>query len=117
MKSTKHNFPIKNTVKFLAYCKDKAIQQKILATAPDPIIKAICNAALNAKQGDVHLNNHQKTLLRKNRKFIQSLTQKEIPIQKKRKLLVQKGGSIAGVVIPIILSAVLSSLGSTLFQK
>ena len=90
---------------------------EILATAPDPIIKAICNAALNAKQGDVHLNKRQKRLLRKNRNFVKSLTQKDIPIQKKRKLLLQKGGSIAGVVIPIILSAVLSSLGSTLFQK
>ena len=117
MSTKRRNFQLKNTLKFLASCKNNAIQHKVLSRAPDPIIKAICNAALNAQEGDVHISKQNKTILRKNRKLIKSLTQKQIPLQKKRRLLVQKGGSIAGVVIPIILSAVLSSLGSALFQK
>ena len=109
--------PVKRTIKCVASCKDKSIHQKVLSRAPDSVIKAICNAALNAQQGDVHLSQRQKRLLSRNRQFVNNLTRKEVTLKRKRKHLVQQGGSIAGLVLPVILSAVISAIGGKLFSK
>ena len=107
---------LKSTIKFLSICRHPAITSQIIKYSPDSVIKLICNAALNAAQGDVSLTRKQKRLLSKYRAFLATLIRKGEPVQKKRKLLLQKGGGIIGLVIPAILSAVLTIVGSKLFQ-
>ena len=109
--------PLKNTIKFLSFCQDKRIHKDILSRAPPIVIKRICDAALNARQGQVKLSKKQKDTLTRHRKTIEQLLQKAIPVERKRKILVQRGGGIAALIIPIILSSVLGALGSDLFKK
>ena len=109
--------PLKDTIKFLSFCQDKRIHKDILSRAPPNVIKRICDAALNAREGQVILSKKQKQLLARHRKTIEKLLQKSIPVERKRRVLVQQGGGIAAVIIPVILSAVLEALGSKLFKK
>ena len=109
--------PLKNTVKFLSFCQDSLIHKDILSRAPVNVIKSICNAALNCQAGPVPLSKGQKQILRKHRKIINTLVQKEVPLERKRQVLVQHGGGIAALILPVILSTVLSALGSKLFKR
>ena len=109
--------PLKNTIKFLGFCQDKRIHKDILSRAPPNVIKRICDAALNARQGQVTLSKKQKQVLAHHRKTIEQLLAKAIPVERKRKILVQRGGGIAALILPVILSTVLGALGSKLFKK
>ena len=109
--------PLKNTIKFLSFCQDKRIHKDILSRAPPNVIKRICDAALNAREGQVILSKKQKQVLARHRKTIEKLLEKSLPLERKRKVLVQQGGGIAAVIIPVILSAVLEALGSKPFKK
>ncbi len=106
--------PVKRYVQFLSVCKDPASRKLIVQRAPDSVIKAICNASLNASNGDIRLTTNQKKFFKDHQKLFQHLNSRKEPILKKRKLLVQKGGL---AILPIILSTVLGSLGSALFSK
>jgi hypothetical protein len=108
---------LKITVKFLSFCQDNQIHKDILSRAPPNVIKGICNAALNCQSGTVPLSKAQKQVLRRHRKIINTLVQKEVPLERKRQVLVQHGGGIAAAIIPIILSTVLGALGSNIFKK
>ena len=114
LKKPKKGYFVKRYVKFLSVCKDPSTTKAALRAAPDPVVKHICNAALNAYQGDIPLNKKQKSSLKKYKKAISALTSKTITLKTKRKILNQKGGFSF---VPIILSTVLSALGSSLFAK
>ena len=106
--------PVKRYVQFLSLCKDPASRKLVLQKAPESVIKAICNASLNASNGDIRLTPKQKKLFKRYQPLFQHLNSRQESIPKKRKLLVQKGGL---AILPIILSTVLGSLGSALFSK
>ena len=108
---------LKRTIKYLALCKSPEIISKIIARSPDNVIKSICNAALNTAHGNVTLKKKDKRILSKNRALIQKLIQKGEPASKKRKLLTQTGGNILRILIPTILGAVITNLGTPLFTK
>ena len=114
--STKRS-SVRRAIKFLSSCKDPLVQATVIKRAPDPLLKHICNAALNAERGDVRFSAAQKRELRKYRQAIARLTNKKIALPSKRRALVQKGGGIAAAILPIILSGVLSSLGNSIFSK
>ena len=61
LKSNKQKV-VKRTVKFLSVAPDSKIAKAVLQKAPDAIIRAISNAAINASQGDVAVPSHLKTL-------------------------------------------------------
>ena len=108
---------LKDTIKFLSFCQDKRIHKDILSRAPPNVITRIYDAALNVREGQVILSKKQKQLLARHRKTIEKLLTKSVPVERKRRVLVQQGGGIAAVIIPVILSAVLEALGSKLFKK
>ena len=109
--------PLKNTVKFLSFCQDRQIHKDVLSRAPSNVIKGICNAAINCQCVEVKLSKEQKLILHQHRNIIQNLVNKGVPLERKRRVLVQHGGTIAAAIIPVILSTVLGALGSKLFQK
>ena len=115
-KRTDKNSPVaKRYFKLLAVCKDRNLFKVLLQKAPDSIIKLICNATLNASSGDVHLTPSQKKLFAKHKKLFSTLLSRGVSIKSKRRILNQGGGAFP--LIPIILSTVLSSLGSLLFNR
>jgi len=58
-----HKGVVKQTVKYLSVCSDPTTYRSVVRTASDPVIKTICNAALNVERGDVRLSNSQKSCL------------------------------------------------------
>ena len=83
------------------------------------MIRAICNAALNAREGDVRMPPHLKQIFAKYRQHINRLTDRRCPLVEKRRLLVQRGG-VLPIIAPLI-ATVLGSIGeefiSRLFHK
>lgn len=107
---------LKKTIKYLSICKNPELISHIIARSPDNVVKSICNATLNAAKGQVVLTQKQKRILASNRDFVEKLIHKGESAQKKKQFLVQKGGGpLLGLIIPTVLGAVLSSLGSKLF--
>lgn len=104
----KDNTVVKRTVKYLSVCRNPKILREILRTAPDGVIKAISNIALNALKGEVRLTVAQKRIFRRHKAVILGLCSKKKSLIQKRKLLQQKGGAF--FLLPLI-KGVLSLLG------
>ena len=98
---------IKRTIKFLSIAPDTEVVRKLIQKAPDCVIYAICNAALNAREGDVRIPPHLKHIFAKSHRHIHCLTDRRCPLVEKRRLLVQRGG-----VLPIIAPLIATVLGS-----
>ncbi len=103
----KRNQELKKYLKFLTICKKPSTTKEVLRFAPDKVIKVICNAALNAQQGEISLTPSQKKQFSKHRKLFNSLISKTTSIPSKRKSLIQQGGS---PILRILLTTILSAL-------
>jgi hypothetical protein len=106
---------IKRTVKYLSVAPDTSIVKSILQRAPDGVIRAISNAALNARSGEVHVPPHLRSVFRKHHRNFDILTDRRRPINQKRRVLVQKGG-VLPIVAPLI-ATVLGSIGSEFISR
>ncbi len=108
---------LKRTIKYLAVCQKHPKQiHSILKQSPDNVVKSICNAAVNAYRGNIALSPKAKKQFHNKRKIFELLTNKNIPLRvKRRNLLNQKGGALP--LIPILLSTILSAVGSAFFSK
>lgn len=107
---------VKRTVQYLSVCRDPKIRNLVLAKSSDGVIKTICNAALNAERGDVPFTPAQKRLLARHRKQIALLTSRSVPLKKKRRALVQRGGFLQ-FLLPALLGPVISAIGNLLFNR
>ena len=117
MARMKKNQSLKRTIKFLATNVNPQITKLILAKSGDSVVKGISNADLNAYKGKIRLPPKTRSKFSKHRKVFEKLTSSTIPIAKKRRLLVtQRGGGFAAL-IPILLSTVLSTFGSSFLNK
>ena len=105
---------VKRTVKYLGVCRDPTAYRGVIRGASDPVIKTICNAALNVERGGVHLSKAQKKLFSKHRKQIGRLTSPKVGLPTKRRLLEQRGGAFF---IPALIGAAISGLAGSLFGK
>jgi hypothetical protein len=106
---------IKRTVKYLSVSPDQIIVRNILQKAPDGVIRAICNAALNARSGEVYVPPHLKAEFRKHNRHFDFLTNRGRSLKHKRRLLIQKGGALP-IVVPL-LATVLGSIGSEFISR
>ena len=106
---TKTDEIVKRTIKYISIAPDIDIVQQTIQKAPKGVNRAIANAALNALEGDVTLKPHEKSLFRKHRQHIDTLIDRQVPLDRKRELLLQRGGALP-VVVPLITS-VLAQLG------
>jgi hypothetical protein len=108
----------KQTIKFLAVCKDPRTYRQVIRSASDSVITIICDAALNAFSGDVQLTNEQVSLFHKYRDPILYLIEKgKSPTSKRAKLLSTKKHEDSYRFIPQLLTTVLQSLGSALITN
>lgn len=71
-------------------------------------VKCISECCYNTLKGNVKLNQSQKKKLKRHKQVIRTLASKNLPLYKKKKILVQKGGFL-NVLIPAALT-VLTSL-------
>ena len=110
---------VKRIIKFFSVAPDSEVAQSVLLRAPDGVIRAISNAALNAREGDVRIARRLKQFFSKYHPHISYLTDRRRPLVDKRRLLVQREG-VLPIIAPLI-SIVLGSKGgefiSRLFHK
>lgn len=103
----------KRTVKYLGVCRNPHAYCTVVKSAPDSVIKTICNAALNVQRGGrINLNKTQRSLFSHHRREIAKLVSRETPISAKRKIISQRGGFAW---IPALIGAAVGGLGSLLF--
>ena len=110
---------VKRTIKFLSVAPDSKVAKAVLQRAPDAVIRAISNAALNARQGAVAVPPQLKQLFRHHNHHFDYLIDRTRPIALKRRLVLQNGGALP-IIVPL-LATVLGSIGgefiSRIFRK
>ncbi len=90
--------------------REKSIYRITILKKADPkLIIAICEIIYNILEGNLPLDSKQKELLFKEKNFLRKLVEKN-KITYKKRLLVQKGGFILPLLLPIALSAISSLL-------
>ena len=99
----------KRYIKFLSIAPDTEVVGIVLQKALDGVILAICNAALNAREGDVRIPPYLKHIFAKYHRHIHRLTDRSCPLIEKRPLLVQRGGVL--LIIAPLIATVLGSIG------
>ena len=105
---------VKRYIKFLSVCRNPNQLRVLISSAPDSVLKCISDAALNAIKGDVKLTSGQKKRFKHYRALLESLATRKSSLKSKKNSIL-KGGALP--LIPILLSTVLGSLGSLLFNK
>ena len=114
--SNKNHHIIKRTIKFIACSPGTDIERHILKRAPDGEIKAIANAALNVREGDIAITSVQQLLFSNKQKIFDQLVDKnKCSIFKRNLILRQKGGAFP-LIVPILQSALLG-LGSAFITR
>ena len=78
---------IKRTIKFLSVAPDSEILKAVIKIAPDAVIRAISNAALNARQNAVPISPHLKLLFRRHYRHCDWLINKRKSIPSKLHLI------------------------------
>ena len=96
-------------LKVLADAKPK-LKKAIIKHAPTDLVTAISEIVLNLIKGVIKLTADQKRRLSRYMKDLFALAKKKVSQAKKRKILVQKGGGIVSVLVPLALSVLASKL-------
>ena len=104
---------VKRTVKYLSVCSNPRAYSSVLKGAPDEVVKAICNEALDIEQGDIHLTPAQRRLFSAHRKTISKITSPTVDLKSKRNLIQSQKGGYS--VVPFLIGAALLALGGNLF--
>ena len=86
-----------------------ARRKVILKVADDALVKTICDCILNVLEQTVPVSKSIQRKLLTHKKALVALAQKTTPLNKKKKILVQHGGNILGLLLPPVLK-VLSAL-------
>lgn len=80
---------IKRTVKYLSIAPDNEVVRAKLQQAHDGVICAFSNAALNARQGDVHIEPNTKAAFATHNRKFDIMTDVRQPLQYKRRIQVK----------------------------
>ena len=106
---------LQRNLKFLKALKKCRNRNILLKNASDDSIACIVESLANILKGKLRLNKNQKSKLSKHIKVIRQIS-KTRSAPSARKIIIQKGGSILAVVLPLIVSAAASIIGR-LFKK
>ena len=110
---------VKRTVKFLSVALNLEVAKAVLQKAPDAVIQAISNAAVNARQGAVAVPLHLKPIFKNHNHHFDFCIDRRRTIASKRRLILQKGGAIS-IIVPLLatdLGSISGELISRLFHK
>ena|SRR5215469_12920445 len=107
MKRIKSNY---SALELLKKAKPK-LRKAILLNCGSDLLKCVGECALNVLRGTVKLTKCSKRKLRKHRGLLRKIADRGVSINKKRKIIVQRGGFL----LPL-LSAVLPFIASLVFK-
>ena len=106
---------VKRTIKFLSVAPDLEVVRAVIKKAPNTVIGAISNEALNCRQGVVHIPLHLIPLFKRPNKQFDYLVDRKKSIPSKRHLILQKGGALP--IIAPLLATVLGSIGGEYISR
>ena len=86
------------------------LKKAIIKHEPTDLVTAISEIVLNLIKGVIKLTAHQKKRLSRYKKELLALAKKKVSLGKKRKILVQKGGGVVSILVPLALSLLSSKL-------
>ena len=86
------------------------LRKMIIGHAPDHVLMAICECALNVLKGVIPLTARQKRQLSRCRTHLRGLANKKVSKKQKKRYLTQKGGGLLTTVLP----PVINTLGNLL---
>ena len=86
------------------------LKKAIIKHAPTDLVTAISEIVLNLIKGVIKLTAHQKKRLSRYKKELLALVKKKVSLGKKRKILVQEGGGVVSILVPLALSLLSSKL-------
>ena len=86
------------------------LKKAIIKHAPPDLVTAISEIVLNLIKGVIKFTAHQKKRLSRYKKELLALAKKKVSLGKKRKILVQKGGGVVSILVPLALSLLSSKL-------
>ena len=93
------------------YSKCTPAQRKeILKEADNALVKTICECILNVLKETVPVSKPSKRKPLAHKKSLIALAEKNTPLNKKKKILVQQGGKFLNVLLPPVLRVVTSIL-------
>lgn len=99
-------------LKILARAKN-ATRKEILQTGDASLTKAICECAKNVLSGRVPSSARQVSKMRRHMKILRTITEKKVPLSRRRDLMKQKGGFLPALMAPLL--PILARLVGTLF--
>lgn len=86
-------------------------RKKLLLCASSDLVNAICDCCLNARNGNLKISAFQKRKLAPYASTIRALSKKKQSVKKRREILLQKGGFLPSLLIPVLsLVALLNKL-------
>ena len=88
-------------------------RQLFLQQCSDGVIQAVCECVLNVLKGVVPITRKQKEKLARHKEELRNLIRKEIPLFKRREILVQKGNGFLSVLLPAAISHITSLIHGT----
>ena len=106
---------IKRKIKFLSVAPYLDVVRAVIKKAPNAVIGAISNEALNCRQGTVHIPPNLIFLFRHQNHNFDYLVDRRTSIPSKRHLIFQKGGALP--MIAPLLATVLGSIGKECISK
>ena len=106
---------VKRTIKFLSVAPDLEVVRALIKKAPNAVIGAISNGALNCRQGAVHIPPQLLPLFRHHNHHFDYLVDRKKSTQSKRHLILQKGGALP--IIAPLLATVLGSIGEEFISR
>jgi hypothetical protein len=88
------------------------LRKNILKAADNSLIQCLCECSHNILNGNIKLTSGQKKTLKKHRSNIRLLARREGGVRKKRDLLVQSGGFLPALLVPVlsVAASIISSL-------
>ena len=88
-------------IKFLV-SKSRAKRQHLYRSCQNDLIMCIADCCLNAIKGNVTLTDEEQCKLKRYRNLIRTLARKSVPLKDKRELLIQRGGALTTLLLPIL---------------
>ena len=82
--------------------KNKSVRKKVLSDAKTDLLKCISDCCHNILNGNIEMTRKEIKSLKKYRQVIREVANKRIALRRKRKILLQHGGALPGLLIPIL---------------
>ena len=102
-------------IKVLAKCKNKKLRNLLIKNSDKEVICTLCEIIDNILHGNIPLNEKTKNKLKKYKNILRKFIKKS-SLNTKKKILIQKGGFLQ-ILIPSVISAVASIIGSLISKK